>query len=289
MKESNLIQVSWRAACVAGWKVSTHYFVLVVAAVFASFCVRVFYIYMAWRGLTWREVAMSYAELLRKATLNPIDGSISLPQFGELFGVLGLTSALIIFGAFLFAGLLGLIRDIYVTDDFHAGCLLLRSRENFWPILSYKIPIYIAGSLCAVPGLVIFELVILPTYRSLWLVAILAVIYGILLLYGRILLSIGPKRIVVHGRAGFIQIVSEITDLCRAHINAVVGFFSVNIALGIALIILPYTLICLQFPPILVQIVVLFACGWGAIFAKAAGIHFYIQLCRSQGSIQPSL
>lgn len=273
-------RASWTKSVADGWKVSTHHAALIAAAVFAGVCERSLSLYMAWRGISWRNLATSYGDFISSA-LSAGSPPRDLSDFSELFGALGLCATLAIAGLFLFAGVLGLIRDLAVSQGFETRDLLRRSRECFWPIFSYKLPIYGFASLAALAAAPSVLSLLQAPLRITIAQTLVITCLAIALFYARILLSLGPKRIVLAGRARTSEIVREVTGLCWANPAPVLVFSSLTILLGAALLLMPLVLEQLGLSARLTQVTVIFTCGWATVFTKAAGVSFVQQLLRT--------
>ena len=283
MSAASFNAVSVHTALLAGWRVARHHRALVVIATFAVLCERAVTLYVLWTGVSLREVALQYQEMLGEISRRPFAGADIIEQYRALYAFMGVVGVLFALGAFLLVGLLGLLRDVLMQRSYQPREIVRRGKEFFWRVVRFKIPIYLAISataVCAAP--VLFSAAAHPALALLPAIAAALALFGVGFI-GRVFLSLGPKVIVATGIREVLPVYGLIFRLVRPYTSSVFWFYTAVAGITSLTLLVPTSMSFFNVPVSIVIVSTMLIASFITVFAKAAAFAFYLQLDASVG------
>jgi hypothetical protein len=273
--------VSLRSAFGMGLGVACHHRVFVLVAIFALVWERSVAIYTSWRGIGVLEFATQYKEMVVVTAKHPLDGFANVRPYGELYAFMTVVVVLLVAGAFLWVGILGLLRDLLVRRGYDVRKLGRRGGEYFWRILRFKAPIYtLLGVILAMLGS--FALLASNAgFRALAAVGTGVLLFG-LFLFARVLLSLGPKMIVTCELSRMLLAYRQVWQLARPHLVKVLVFQVMLLCLGSVPLFLPVGLAAVGAGGGVSVLLTLVVGAFIAVVGKASSFCLYLQLAGSQ-------
>jgi hypothetical protein len=267
--------VSLRNAFGTGLSVACHHGVFVLIAVLALVWERSVSIYTSWRGIGVLEFAGQYKAMMVETAKHPLDGFANVRPYGELYAFMGVVVVLVIAGAFLWVGILGLLRDLLVRSGYDLRKLGRRGGEYFWRIIRFKAPVY--GAL----GLLIAMVACVAGSRGgggLWVFVGSGCGLLVVFVFARVLLSLGPKRIVTCELTRVFPVYEEVWQLARPYLARVLLFQVMLVCLGLVPLLLPVGLASVGTHSGINAVLTLVVGAFVAVVGKASSFCLYLQL-----------
>lgn len=196
----------------------------------------------------------------------------------HLGGEVGLVLPLFLLGVFLLVGVLGLMRDLLVRQGYQVQHVLLHGRHYFWPIILFKLPVYL------LLGIISF-MFLLPGFgqggdsSGLWMWWIGGGIF-LLGLFGlaRVFLSLGPKIIVTEESISVVAVYHRVLKIVTSNPAVVIVFYaSMLLVMGLVLY-LSFVLMSVSAPFFWRALLTIFLLSYSTVIIKAAAFVFYLHL-----------
>jgi len=278
LKEIEKVPVSWKEAYKLGLSLALNHMVLTLITVFAILCERSLSLFVHFSGISITKVFNQYKEVAASLAKDPLGQSWTIVQFKELASFFPVAALLFVMGAFFLVGILGLIRDLLVKKNFKTTLVLKRGKQYFWPIVRYKLPIYLLLGII----LIVLASSVMPNFNAPAVLTvelfIASIIYGIIFFFFRIFLSLGPKMIVTEEIKKVFPLYRRIIKLVHPYWQPVMIFYSLMFALLGITIILPIGLNMLGIPFVPLIIISVVVVSFLTVVIKASSFSLYLQL-----------
>ena len=195
--------------------------------------------------------------------------------------LLPLLAVALLFGAgmLLLLGVVTLIRDLLLRGQYRSRRVLRRGGRYFWPVLRYKLPVYVTGSVfssgiaAAVWNLRSGEgpgaLASAVALGLLWLSAFAV---------ARVFLSLGTKVIVSEPPIATAAVYRRVWRIVRPHLGAVAVFYALVLALTAVTTLAVWGLSSLPAPAALRVAVTIALLAAVTLVMKVAAFDLYLQL-----------
>jgi hypothetical protein len=189
-------------------------------------------------------------------------------------------------GMLLLVGVVTLIRDLLLHGHYRSRGVLRQGGHYFWPVLRYKLPVYMAGSVFSlIIAAALWELHSRSAPRPVLAAAVLALLWLAGFAVARVFLSLGTKVIVSEAPIATAAVFRRVLRIVRPHLGTVVIFYLLLLALTAAAMLAVWGLASLPAPPALRAAVAVALLAAVTLVMKAAAFDLYLQLA---GRSRPS-
>lgn len=286
-RDTNAGPVSWRRAWRRGLRVALHHRVLLALVAVALLCERALTL-SATLDPGLRAFWSVQLERVMAAGLHSAPAAAGA-ALEDLPWPLLLVVLLLFVGMLLLIGVVTLIRDLLLAGRYRTGRVLQQGGSFFWPVVRYKLPIYLLGSVFSL-GIA----TILWNLRGSTGSGPLAAAAGLALLWlagfavARVFLSLGTKVIVTEAPIGSAAVYRRIARLVRPQLGSVVVFYALVLALTGATSLAVWALSMLPAPAPLRAAVAVALLAAVTLIMKAAAFDLYLQLADRSRRMLPA-
>lgn len=286
LKNNGKQQISWQEAFRRGFSIALNYKVFTGIAVFSILCERYVSIYLYFSNISLAQVIDQYKEMMVSMSRDPLGNSWHIGQFKELVSFIPFALVFFLIGAFFLIGILGLMRDLLIKQGFRIKEIFQRGRVYFWLVFRFKLPIYF------VLGFIIIALASPlikrnPPFKFSFPFLAVILIFGCILFFSRVFLSLGPKIIVTEELKKMLPLYKRIAALIYPSIKPVFIFYAwMFLMFGFSLA-LPIGLKLMGVSFVLLMIISLSLIAFFTVVMKAASFCFYLQLRSNKMVKQP--
>ena len=270
--------VSWKDAYSIGFEIAINNKVFLLITFFAVLAERSTSLFLQYTGITMEQIIADYKGVFIAFADNPTGGYEILLPFKNIFIFMPVVVALFLLAAFILVGVLGLMRDLLIKKGYRPQDLFIRAGQFFWPVLKFKIPVYLIMStlliLAALPALV---------HRQNKTMMIVYVVIGLLFYFmafvaARIMLSLGPKMIVTKEIRKIIPVYRTVLQIIRPAIKQVIIFYLLMFGIIFVGLLIPFGVGRIEGNFILKNLFVILMMSFLTIFIKASSFSMYLQL-----------
>lgn len=291
VQDERINRASWRRAWARGFQVALHHRVLLLLVAVAVLCERALTLSALFHpapgslpvasggSASGSSMADMAAALSRMTNASAPTGSQAADVVADLPWTLFPAAGLLVAGMLLLIGVATLLRDLLLHHAYRSQRVLSQGSRFFWPVLRYKLPIYLVGS--------VFSLLVVASLADAWRrpipqALVPSVGLGLLWLIGfgiaRVFLSLGTKIIVTEAAMPMASVYRRVWRIVQRDLGVVIVFYALLLGLTACTTVGVWGLSMLPAPPALRLVAAIALLAVVTLIMKAASFDLYLQL-----------